>query len=211
MRLICPCCGGIASLEAWCNDAEIREFQAAMARMPAIVQSKIPQYLGLFRKEAGRALAWPKASKLLGQLASMIDDGVIQWEGGERRPSPPQLWAEAIDAVIERRPKGLGNHNYLRHVVWEKAGPLAAQAERRQESHAPVRYFEPEQSVPRKRTCYICTHFKPPKFCAAASKATADNLMLGCSKWEEKAASVGDLTGTLADGLRKITIGDDGQ
>jgi len=34
-----------------------------------------------------------------------------------------------MDATLSRRPKSLANHNYLRHVAWELAGPLAAARE----------------------------------------------------------------------------------
>ena len=60
----------------------------------------------------------------------MIDAGSVQWDGREARPAPPQLWAQAMNAVLERRPTALNNHNYLRHVAWQLAEGLAARTER---------------------------------------------------------------------------------
>jgi len=102
----------------------------ALLELPLSVQSRVLEYLALFRPEGSdRGLAWKKALKLVEGLVSMIKTNRVQWEGGEDRPAPPALWGAAIDAVVERRPRALKNHNYLRHVAWSMALPGAAQAE----------------------------------------------------------------------------------
>jgi len=129
MRLICPSCGAIASAEAWENDAAARQALDVVVRLPGVVQSRVLPYLGLFRQGA-RGLTWSRALKLLQQLRHLVDAGTVRWEGGELRPCPPTVWAAALDAVLARRPKGLKNHNYLRHVAWEMAAGQAAHEER---------------------------------------------------------------------------------
>ncbi len=128
MRLTCPVCGATASVEAWENDRAARHALDLVTRLPGMVQSRVLPYLGLFR-QGDRGLAWSRALRLLQDLRDMVDAGTVRWEGGECRPCPPQVWAAALDAVLARRPKGLKNHNYLRHVAWEMASGEAARAE----------------------------------------------------------------------------------
>lgn len=144
MRLTCPCCGAQVSAEAWQNDVTVRQFIAALERLPDRVRDRALPYLGLFRRAGGReasasacgskGLAWPRALRILIDLGSMVEAGSVHWEGGEERPCSGGLWAQALDAVLERRPKALENHNYLRRVAWELAGPLASRSERDRET-----------------------------------------------------------------------------
>lgn len=133
MRLVCPSCGAIASLEAWANDPAWRQFADLLVRVPCSLQDRVIPYLGLFR-QGSRGLTPLRASRILKQLVELIEPETIRWDGGEERPCPHHVWAEAIDATLQRRPNGLKNHNYLRHVAWEMAAPLAAKAERDRES-----------------------------------------------------------------------------
>ncbi len=144
MRLICPACGAIASLEAWRNEPAWRQFSEKLTRIPAVLQDRVIAYLGLFR-QGDRGLSPTRAVRVLQGLADLVAKGTVQWEGCEERPCFPALWAEALDAVLARRPAGLKNHNYLRHVAWEMAQSGAAQAERAREEekirrayHGPV-------------------------------------------------------------------------
>lgn len=128
MRLVCPACGAVASAEAWANDATAREFQDVAMKMPGPVQHLVLPYLGLFRSGKG-GLSWSRALRILRDLRDLVEPGSVHWEGAETRPAPAHLWAQALDAVLARRPKALTNHNYLRHTAWEMAGGLAADAE----------------------------------------------------------------------------------
>jgi hypothetical protein len=144
MRLICPSCGAIASAEAWENDAAARQALDVVTRLPGVVQSRVLPYLGLFR-QGGRGLTWTRALRLLQQLQDMVESGTVRWEGGELRPCPPTVWAAALDAVLARRPKGLKNHNYLRHVAWEMAAGRAASEERAVERQRMGRAYVAEE------------------------------------------------------------------
>ena len=133
MRLVCPSCGAMHSFEAWQNDPEIRRFVADFMRLPSVVQPRVGAYLACFRK-GEKALRWPVARKLMADLVDLVSSGRVSWERNELRPAPPELWAEALDAVLNRAPQGLTNHNYLRHTAWSMAAGLAAQVERQAEA-----------------------------------------------------------------------------
>jgi len=133
MRLICPVCGAMCSAEAWQNDATCRTFIDLLLRFSGEVRNLVLPYLGLFR--TGKSgLTWSRAYRLVSDLHTLMGSGNVQWEGGELRPAPASLWASSIDAVLMRRPKALQNHNYLRHVAWELAAPIAARREREVEA-----------------------------------------------------------------------------
>lgn len=132
MRLTCPACGAIASAEAWRNETTIRQFMGRLEGLPHAVRELALPYLGLFRV-GQRGLAWPRAFRLISELSALVEPGTVHWDGGEERPCPPRVWAEAIQATLARRPKALENHNYLRRVAWDLAEQLAAEAERRKD------------------------------------------------------------------------------
>lgn len=143
MRLICPACGAIWSAEAGANDASCRTFMGVLVKLPGQVRDLALPYLGLFRQGA-KGLSWQRALRVIADLNTMIEAGTVQWEGGESRPAPPELWARAIDAVLSRRPTALTNHNYLRHTAWEMARGMAAEYERQRERAARGREYEEE-------------------------------------------------------------------
>lgn len=154
MKLVCPCCGAVASIEAWQNDPNARTALEVVLRLPPQLHSSVLPYLGLFR--TGKSgLAWPRALKLLVELDNLIRPGTVRWDGGEERPAPPILWAQALDAVLARRPQGLGNHNYLRHVAWEMARSGAARVEQEKyaadQNRTPTLAQEEEPATPEDR------------------------------------------------------------
>ncbi len=145
MRLVCPACGAIASLEAWANDPAWRQFADLLIKVPCSCQDRVIPYLGLFR-QGERGLTPVRAARVLKQLVGLLEPETIRWEGGEERPCPPHVWAEALDATLQRRPKGLKNHNYLRHVAWEMAAPMAAKTERdRERACAGREHVQPQE------------------------------------------------------------------
>jgi hypothetical protein len=201
MILTCPCCGAAASLEAWANDRDWRELIAMLPAIPAQLQTQAISYMGLFRT-GKRALKPAKALKILTELKDLIGTGAVHWDGGETRPAPVGLWEQALDAVIERRPNALTNHNYLKKTAWEMAASLAAVAEagrrKMEDGSAHPSATCPPSSVPRKRGCFTCDHFRPPKGCDLKHKPVGGNLMAGCSGgWTEKVAKVGGLMSEL--------------
>jgi len=128
MRLVCPSCGAVASMEAWQNDATFRYFAETLSKLPAPVMRSALPYLALFRK-GKNALSWKRALTLVRSLKDLTDQGAVHWDVGETRPITAETWGKAMEATIGSRPHGLTNHNYLRHVAWEMAAELAGKVE----------------------------------------------------------------------------------
>lgn len=134
MRLPCPCCGALVSAEAWQNDADARATLADAAELPGQINRQVLGYLALFRPR-DRALMWKKALRLVRELAALVDAGHVHVHGRPDRPCPPQIWAIAMEQMIEHRDtisRPLPNHNYLRKVAWQLADKLDAELEARQ-------------------------------------------------------------------------------
>ncbi len=230
MRLICPGCGAIASLEIWSNDPAAREVVDIISKLPGCVANRAPAYLALFRR-GNRGLNWARALRILTELQQLVSARTVHWEGEEERPAPPELWAMVMDKMLTRgweRP--LEDHNWLRKVVWSEARPLAAEKE--QEHHAePRRRREgeegrhPREACPRngqsgggdpganegerqkRRGCFTCAGFKPPKGCGVDSRPVSGNQVMGCDKWRAKVTSAGNVMGNLAAGLQEMMDG----
>ena len=210
MIMVCPSCGASASLEAWLNDRDWRDLVALIPRVPAQLQVRAISYLGLFRS-GSRSLKPAKACKVLVGLLDLVEPGTVHWDRSETRPAPLELWAQALDAVIDRRPTALSNHNYLKHTAWEMAAGLAAKAEnmvsRGSAENAEERRQAEIEKKPRRRGCFSCDHFRPPKGCEAKSHPASGNQMLGCDKWIEKppSVSVGNVMGELVERIQAQT------
>ncbi|MHB8772982.1 MAG: hypothetical protein ACYC7J_18460 [Syntrophales bacterium] len=144
MRLVCPSCGAVASGEAWMNDSIIRNFFETAMKLPSPVQTRMLHYLGLFR-QGGKALPWRRALTLARSLRDLTEQETVHWQGGETRPATADLWGRAMEATLASGPKGLKNHNYLRHVAWEMAAELAARAEEDREKARRKRTQEAEE------------------------------------------------------------------
>lgn len=132
MRIVCPSCGALASAEAWMNDSIIRNFFEVVLNLPAPVQIRTLHYLGLFR-QGGKALPWRRALTLAKSLRDLTEQETVHWQGGEIRPITAEIWGRAMETTIASGPKGLKNHNYLRHVAWEMAAELATKTEEARE------------------------------------------------------------------------------
>ena len=102
-------------------------------KLPSPVLIRTLPYLGLFR-QGGKALPWRRALTLAKSLRDLTEQETVHWQGGETRPATPDLWGRAMEATLAGNPKGLKNHNYLRHVAWEMAAELAAKVESEREA-----------------------------------------------------------------------------
>lgn len=118
MRLTCPCCGSINSIEALLTDAAARQAVAAALELPAGLGERLLRYLGLFRPQ-GRALAWDRAARLLEELRAAIDAGQIE-RHGQTWPAPLDYWRLALDQMLDSRPTlalPLKSHGYLYEII----------------------------------------------------------------------------------------------
>ena len=130
MRLTCPACGAVASLEIWSQDGKARETLATVAAMPGEVASHACAYLSLFRPKS-KALTWTRALKIANELKSMVEHGWVRWDRSVDRPATPDMWAAAMARMIECPPRDLplSNHNYLRRIVFSMADEADRHAE----------------------------------------------------------------------------------
>jgi hypothetical protein len=217
MRLICPACFAIASLEIWSNDPAARDVVDIISKLPAPVASRAPAYLALFRR-GKRGLSWTRALKLLTELQKLVAAGTVHWEGEEERPAPPELWGAIMDKMFTRKwDPPLEDHNWLRKVVWSEARPLAVEKEQKIH-HRGTENTENAQrnaeatsaggpTVPRRRGCFVCAAFRPPMRCEADSRPVSGNQVMGCDKWRAKVASAANVMNDLAAGLKEVMGG----
>jgi hypothetical protein len=132
MRLICPSCGAIASVEAWLSNADSRECLRIVAGMPSDVGRKTLPYLTLFRPRVPendkgyRGLIWPRALRLALDLKRLVEEPFISWENRPARPNNPLAWSQALEQVIQRPPRRLPleTHGYLRRIAYDIADEM---------------------------------------------------------------------------------------
>lgn len=130
MKLICPSCGAVHSVEAWKNDAIARQCLKLAGEMQHEISRGCFAYLALFRSD-GRSLQWKKVLRLLFELKELTTVSHIQWKNQVARPNSAYAWGLALDRVTENPPKGLPlkSHGYLRAIAYEIADEMDRKAE----------------------------------------------------------------------------------
>lgn len=115
MRLTCPACGAMSSLEAMTEDASARRVAALFGELPPEVARVIPPYLALFRPEK-TGLRWTRVETILGELVAQVREGFRR--GGRRCKPSAAVWQQALHEVAGRNLKRpLKNHGYLLEVA----------------------------------------------------------------------------------------------
>lgn len=135
MKLTCPGCGATGSAEVFSADLKAREFAAMMGRVPAEMAGELLLYLSLFRPRQ-RALAWPRACKLLAEILPAIEAGVIQ-RNGRDWPADASAWRVAIEVLMGKREQlrlPMKSHGYLLEILCGQADKAEAQMERDREA-----------------------------------------------------------------------------
>jgi len=134
MRLTCPCCGGLFSIEAALADASARQAVAAALQLPAGLGERVLRYLGLFRP-AERGLSWDKATRLLVDLQEAMSAAQVS-RHGRVWAAPLDYWRMALDQILDARPTltlPLKTHGYLFEIVAGIAQKAEARAEQTEE------------------------------------------------------------------------------
>ena len=151
MKLTCPSCGAVASVEAWENDMDARKTLQAIVKLPHEVAVEIFGYLTLFRPSS-RSLSWKVALRTVQDLAAMVASGYVQVQGKPTRPCPASIWAHGMRQMVAQREtlaRPMKNHNYLLRVAWQLADKLDADLEfrrRREDQDGTTRsHHEQEQ------------------------------------------------------------------
>ncbi len=136
MILICPCCGGAASLEAWTAQHEVKAMLAEIFGLPPEIAVLTPSYLGFFRSKGGQPLHPARARHLTRDFSALVSVGKVVHGNGVWRPCPPAIWVQALEQLLAQRAaikRPLANHNYLRSIAYGLADKADAQREQRQE------------------------------------------------------------------------------
>lgn len=138
MRLTCPSCGAVSSLDALIgHDAARTSLVQALEQTP--VGKRLIRYVALFRP-AQRQLSWERTANLLGELLDMIRDARIE-RHGRTWSAPAETWISAIDEILTRRDEGkltlpLKSHGYLLEIIAGQASKAEGAAESGKEKSA---------------------------------------------------------------------------
>lgn len=136
MKLACPACGSLSSLDALLGNEGAREAVMAALAFPAPLGKLIVQYLGLFRP-AQRQLSFDRVANLLNELLPMILDAKIE-RSGRIWSAPQDYWKNAIEEMLAKRDTlrlPLKNHGYLFAIIEGYGLKAEGKAEAQREDH----------------------------------------------------------------------------
>lgn len=134
MRLSCPHCGGVTSLELLVQDGCARGFGARALSMPPEIAKRLMLYLSLHASPKRGALPWDRAEKLLAELAEHILAARVT-RHGRTWAAPLPYWAAALDQILDQRETlrlPLKGHGYLYEIVAATAQRAEGRGERQQ-------------------------------------------------------------------------------
>ena len=143
MKLSCPACGAVASLDVLIGHEGARDAVMAALAIPAPIGKPLVMYLALFRPPK-RSLSFDRVANLLNELLPMIRDARIE-RNGRIWSAPQEYWAMALNEMIVKRDNltlPLKSHGYLLAIIegyGQKAeGKQEAQKEDRKAGRTPV-------------------------------------------------------------------------
>jgi len=123
MKVRCPTCGAVMSLDVLIAHDDAREALIALTGISDDLFKAVLRYLTLFRP-AEKDLSFNRVSKLIGEIAPMIREGEIV-RNRKTYPAPREAWIWAATRCLEARDAGkltppltshgylLGNHSFL--------------------------------------------------------------------------------------------------
>lgn len=154
MRLTCPACGAVSSLDASVgHDAARSALVRALEQTP--VGKRLIRYVALFRPGT-RALSWDRTATLLTELLDMVEAARIE-RHSRIWAAPQPVWIAALDEILARRDEGklslpLKSHGYLLEIIAGQAnkaeGKAEAAAEDRRGGRTPVGGVAPARQEP---------------------------------------------------------------
>lgn len=143
MKLSCPSCGAVASLDVLLANEGARDAVMIALALPAPIGKLLVQYLALFRP-AKRQLSFDRVASLLGELQPMIEAAAIE-RGGRTWSAPQDYWKLALEEMITKRDRltlPLKSHGYLLEIIVGFSNKAEAkqetQTEARRAGHTPV-------------------------------------------------------------------------
>lgn len=160
MRLTCPACGAISSLDAMIEHQAAREALAAALCIDTRLGPLMMKYLALFRP-AKTGLSMSRVAVLLGELMPMIHAAKIT-RNGTLYAAPREAWVIALEDILARRDSlslPLKSHGYLLGILANQNLQANARAEKsteqRRSGQTPVgtsaahQEFKPEAPLER--------------------------------------------------------------
>ena len=160
MKLVCPACGSVNSLDSLVGHDGARAALAELAKLSGPLASAVVRYLALFRP-AKRQLSLDRMASLLAELNPMILEARVE-RNGRQYAAPREVWVAAIDAALASRDRlvlPLKSHGYLLEIIIGQIHKAEQAAEAKREAsraghtptggHAPKPAPEPEQEKPR--------------------------------------------------------------
>ena len=134
MKLSCPSCGAIASLDVLIGHEGARDAVMVALKLPAPLGKLLIQYLTLFRP-ASRQLSMDRVASLLGDLLPSIEAAKIE-RSGRLWAAPVDSWKIALEEILAKRDKltlPLKSHGYLLEILAGMANKVEARIEEKTE------------------------------------------------------------------------------
>ncbi|OHD24112.1 MAG: hypothetical protein A2Y38_12315 [Spirochaetes bacterium GWB1_59_5] len=158
MKLTCPACGSLSSLDALLGNEGAREAVMAALAIPAPLGKLLVQYLAMFRP-AQRQLSFDRVASILGELLPMISAASIE-RNGRTWSAPQDYWRMALEEMLTKRDKltlPLKSHGYLLEIIAGYGNKAEARQEAQQEDrkagrtpqHAPSQALPPSHPLPK--------------------------------------------------------------
>jgi hypothetical protein len=118
MKLVCPACGSVNSLDSLIGHDGARAAIAEVAAISGPFAGAVLRYLALFRPEK-RQLSLDRVASLLAELKPMILEARIE-RSGRSYAAPREVWVAAIDSILASRDRltlPLKSHGYLLEII----------------------------------------------------------------------------------------------
>lgn len=136
MKLACPSCGALMSLDVVVAHDGARDAVQIALNLPAPLGKLLIQYLTLFRP-AQRQLTLDKVADILGELLPMILAERIERNGKEHKIAQ-FVWAAGLREIMDRHKNSplktpMKNHGYLFEILLSQAATAEAKAEAKRE------------------------------------------------------------------------------
>lgn len=143
MRMTCPACGAMASLDVLIGHQGARDAVLAALKLPAPIGDLLIQYVSLFRPQQ-RQLSFDKLARLLNELLPMISAAKVE-RNGRMWAAPLESWRSAFEEMLAKRDKltlPIKSHGYLLEVIAGYANKGEAKAETKQEQKRAYPYSQ---------------------------------------------------------------------
>ena len=148
MKLSCPACGAIASLDVLLGHEGARDAVMVAMKLPAPIGKQLIQYVGLFRP-ASRQLSLDRVASILGELLPMIESARIE-RAGRIWAAPVDTWSIALDEILTKRDRltlPLKSHGYLLEIIVGLVNKTEGRQEAKQEQDRAYAYTTDRQSA----------------------------------------------------------------